>query len=93
MRALPLTQDRAVTFTTPAEAVRAMVDRGARFRIVPRTDSLPLSFIFEMITGSTTTDLERCRAILRAVKEKPPQFFAAFRSRVCEIAAAPDAGT
>ena len=67
--------------STPRAAVQAMRDAGATFAVHQRADTLGLSFTYRV---NSDGDLDRCRAILAAVKSKPPAFFQAFQAELIE---------
>ena len=69
--------------STPLEAVEAMVAAGAVFAVEQRGFVLGMAFTYRMQPGG---DIERARAILAAVKAKPPAFLSAFKSIVQEVA-------
>lgn len=74
-------------FTTPREAVAAMIAAGAVFAVRRRDDALGFSFSYSVKPGG---DVERCRAILADVKGWPPAFFQGFRAAV-QVTVAEDA--
>ena len=64
-----------------------MVAAGAVFAVQRRADTLGVSFTYRVEPGG---DLERARAILAMVKERPPVFLAAFKAMVQQISGSLD---
>ena len=71
----------AFDFATPQHAVKSMLIAGAVFTVRRREDGLGMSFTYRVADGG---DLSGCRAILEAVKSRPPAFYEAFRAAAQE---------
>ena len=66
-----------------------MVDAGAVFSVVRREDALGFSFSYRVADGG---DAALCRAILVAMKSRPPAFSQAFRASVQDAVALRERG-
>ena len=66
-----------LAFTTPVQAVLAIIGAQAVFTVQPHADQLGMNFTYKM---EDSDDLDPARQIVAAVESRPPFFFAACKA-------------